>query len=260
MSKFNNEFLTNGFVKFDVSEDFSFQYFLQSILGSISEHLQLNHQIDLDELHSYIKIDEVNQLRMAAYKSLNQDNTSIHHYHKIFKDVLIDLIGSELACQSKINLSIQMPQDPTSTLALHTDTISGQSKFEVVGWLPLTRAFQSNSMYIFSISDSIEMMNLLPEYQELGMTALFNDWKAKATFLELEPGEALLFSSNLMHGNILNETFKTRISLNSRYKGLFTPYSDLPYSEKTIGNFYKPLHLSPVTKLALDIEETYGEF
>ena len=42
-----------------------------------------------------------------------------------------------------------MPGDVSSILNLHTDALSGQSVFEIVLWLPLTNAFETNSMYIF---------------------------------------------------------------------------------------------------------------
>ena len=50
----------------------------------------------------------------------------------------IDLFcGNELAVQKKINLSIQLPDDNSSLLPIHTDVWSGNSPFELVLWIPL---------------------------------------------------------------------------------------------------------------------------
>ena len=50
--------------------------------------------------------------------------------------------------QTKINLSIQIPNDKTSMLPMHSDIYAGESPFEVVAWLPLTDV-ASNSMSMF---------------------------------------------------------------------------------------------------------------
>ena len=70
----------------------------------------------------------------------------------------IDLFcGNELAVQKKINLSIQLPNDSSSILPIHTDVWSGNSPFELVLWIPLapartqTMKFQSFSGHFLVI-------------------------------------------------------------------------------------------------------------
>ena len=50
--------------------------------------------------------------------------------------------------QSRVNLSIQLPEDDSSLLPVHADTWSGDSPFEVVVWLPLVDCFGTKSMYL----------------------------------------------------------------------------------------------------------------
>ena len=53
----------------------------------------------------------------------------------------------------------------------------------------------------------------------------------------------------------LNETNKTRMSLNCRFKSLFSPeYSKTPH-ERVTGTFYKPFTFSPVTELGLNYND-----
>ena len=62
------------------------------------------------------------------------------------------IVGNELVMQKKINLSIQVPQDDSSLLALHSDVWSGDSPYEVVIWIPLVNCYKTKSMYILKSS------------------------------------------------------------------------------------------------------------
>ena len=46
--------------------------------------------------------------------------------------------------------------------------------------------------------------------------------------------------------DIINKTKETRISINCRFKGLFTPYA-----EKKLGKFFSPLNLRPASQIGL---------
>ena len=81
------------------------------------------------------------------------------------------------------------------------------------------------------------------------MKNLFDEYKDYATFLNLNFGECLIFSPTLFHGNMLNKTNKTRISINCRFKNLFSHEAN--NGERRLGSFYRVLNLSPVTKLGL---------
>ena len=151
-----------------------------------------------------------------------------------------------------------MPNDSSSILALHTDALSGQSVFEVVLWVPLTKVFDSNAMYIFSREKTYEILSNLSESENKGMQYLFNKYKKHANFLELKYGQCLIFSPTLFHGNILNNTDITRVSLNCRFKNVFS--HEAKNGERRLGSFYKVLTLSPVTKLGLSYRDDLIKF
>ena len=50
--------------------------------------------------------------------------------------------------QSKINFSIQIPHDKNSKLEMHADSLSGESKFQVVLWVPLVNVFGEGELLI----------------------------------------------------------------------------------------------------------------
>ena len=66
--------------------------------------------------------------------------------------------------------------------------------------------------------------------------------------VEVPFGKIVLFSPNLFHGSVANNTEETRWSLNVRIKSLFSPYNS---DEKGLGSFYSPVRLSPSTKIGL---------
>ena len=63
------------------------------------------------------------------------------------KEILNTIVGNELASKNSINLSIQLPNDKSSLLAIHADTWSGDSCSGSV-WLPLVDVYKTKSMYI----------------------------------------------------------------------------------------------------------------
>ena len=78
-----------------------------------------------------------------------QRNKSLRKlYYMISKDFLNTLIGNELSMQQRINLSIQMPNDRSSLLPVHSDVWSGDSPFEIVVWIPLVDCYKTKTMYI----------------------------------------------------------------------------------------------------------------
>ena len=65
-------------------------------------------------------------------------------------------------------------------------------------------------------------------------------------WLKVKYGQIVIFDHSLPHGNIINKEEETRWSMNCRFKGLFTPYKD-----KKIGEFFEPITLRPVSKIAM---------
>ena len=75
---------------------------------------------------------------------------------------------------------------------------------------------------------------------------LFKKLRQDFNFIKINYGNYLFFNQSLPHGNIINKTKETRISINCRFKGLFTPYA-----EKKLGKFFSPLNLRPASQIGL---------
>ena len=212
---------------------------------------------DLSNLHLHINKDNINKLRMQAFSEINALELKNNLYFKQAQSFLTKLLGPDISIQNKLNLSIQMPNDDSSLLSLHTDTITGQSAFEIVLWVPFTKCFEENSMYIIQKEKSMEMMSKIKEYSYLGMKKLEEDYKEYKEFIHLLPNQILIFSPTLFHGNVLNKTSQTRVSINCRFKNIFAPESTNP--ERRLGTFYQVFKTSVLTQIALSYKDPHIE-
>ena len=50
--------------------------------------------------------------------------------------------------QKRLNLSIQIPNDSSSLLPIHSDVWSGDSPYEINLWVPLVNCYQ-NKVYVY---------------------------------------------------------------------------------------------------------------
>jgi sporadic carbohydrate cluster 2OG-Fe(II) oxygenase len=178
---------------------------------------------------------------------INKDKNFKKNYYKLAKSMLENIVGNELAIQKNINLSIQLPNDESSLLPLHSDTWSGDSPFESVLWIPLVDCYDTKSMFLLN-AKKLKIFNKNFNSKKINsVTDLYKKYKNDLKFIKINYGNYLLFNQNLPHGNLINKTNETRISLNCRFKGLFTPYS-----QKELGSFFSPLKLRAATKIGLE--------
>jgi sporadic carbohydrate cluster 2OG-Fe(II) oxygenase len=156
-------------------------------------------------------------------------------------------VGNELAMQLRINFSIQLPEDSSSLLPVHSDTWSGDSPYEVVVWLPLVDCYNTKSMYFLPPKAAENLSDDFKAHSQGNSENLFNEIKDDVSWIKINYGEVLVFNQIYPHGNRVNKERDTRWSMNCRFKGLFTPYKD-----KKIGEFFEPITLRPVTKVSMN--------
>ena len=135
--------------------------------------------------------------------------------------------------QKKINLSIQLPQDDSSLLAV--PQMYGQaenSPFEIVVWVPLVDCYKTKIMCILPPKKNIVLIKKFREKNIQIMKKSFQLIKNDVKWIKINFGEVLIFNQSLPHGNRVNREKETRWTLNCRFKNTFTPYGD-----KKIGGF-----------------------
>ena len=252
MPKFDNlnkKFLKDGFLIEKVENKQAFKYINNLIKNKLYDLLKLKRskKFSINNIHNFINQSELNSLRVKLINYLNNDKKFRVQYFEIAKNILFSIVGNELAMQNNINLSIQIPQDESSLLPLHSDTWSGDSPFEIVVWLPLVDCYKTKSMFILKQKQSEKFRKFFSSKNLNFSSQLHKKFKKDLVFLNIKYGEFLLFNQNLPHGNVVNITKESRLSLNCRFKGLFTPYS-----QKKLGSFFSPLTIRPASRVGLN--------
>jgi len=209
----------------------------------------------LDNIHHLVPVENLNALRLGLYRELNAKPWFRPTYFKLATHLVETLVGNELAMQNRINFSIQMPEDRTSLLDLHADVFAGETPYQVVQWLPLVDVRGTKSMFILERPKSDKVCQRLKDFSEGGMSALFDVVKPDLRWLDIPYGKVLVFSPNVLHGNVINDEATTRWSLNCRYTGLFTPYG---IGERSLGSYYSPITARPVTRLGMAYRQPGG--
>ena len=201
--------------------------------------------------HLEVDATALNALRMAAINGLNGEPWARPAYYALARPLLSAVVGNELAMQRRLNLSIQLPGDDSSLLAVHADVWDGDSPFEVVVWLPLVDCHDTKTMFILPPAKGREVE--MGRFDGLGTEDLFRHIEPHLTWLDVPFGSVLLFNQNLMHGNRVNREATTRWTMNCRFKSLFSPYAG-----KRIGEFFEPITLRAASRIGMQYELPAG--
>ena len=149
--KISRQFKKDGFVIREAANLKSLQWIKKKFISSIKKkfkfHKDYSESRILNFIHKKVPRKNLNNFRLDIYNKINNDPNFKYHYFQVAKPYIEAIAGNELAMQ-KINLSIQLPQDDSSLLAVHSDVWAGNSPFEIVVWVPLVDCYKTKTMYI----------------------------------------------------------------------------------------------------------------
>ncbi len=157
-----------------------------------------NIEEDFSQIHKKISIKDLNKFRVGVFEELNKLNLHKKLY-EISKEEINFLCSNDIAVQKRINISFHLPGDKSSIIDLHSDTLSGQSPFEIVQWIPLCDVQKSNSMYFFNNAKSKKINSKLKNYEKKGFSKILNDFLEPSDFLNINYGQILFFSPTNWH-------------------------------------------------------------
>ena len=235
---------------FDVKKKKDLNFFVNNIKKTIKKH-KPKFDGNLSKIHKNVSHKEINNIRIDCFRKINSSDW-IDKIKIIFGEQMYYLLGQDLLIQSKINVSIQMPDDKNSILNPHSDCWSADSPFQLNLWIPLTRAYSTNSMFLLDNNYSLDLLKKISKNKK---NIKIKKPKSK-DFIKIKYGQALIFNPGILHGNVLNKTKDTRVSLNVRFKSVFSPGPDLQNPDRKYGTYYKNFNISKNTKLAIDILNT----
>ncbi|GAB4169020.1 MAG: hypothetical protein OHK0024_04500 [Thalassobaculales bacterium] len=202
----------------------------------------------LNGIHKLVAPPRLNDLRLKVFNGLNAAPWLRPAYFATARQAIHALVGNELAMQRRVNLSIQMPEDDSSLLPVHADVWDGDSPFEVVLWIPFVDCFQTKSMFILpATADARLQAEMGRRFDRRSTDDLFAEIEPELRWIDIRYGEVLLFSQNLMHGNVVNRVPETRWTTNCRFKSLLSPYRG-----KRLGEFFEPITIRPATRIGME--------
>ena len=247
------EFLKHGYVIRDVDRPDVLEALRHRVVEIACESLGVDLPKDdgefLNSMHTRLPISKLNAFRVALYNLLSSQSWFRPSYFWLAKSTLETLVGNELAMQNRVNLSIQMPNDESSVLDVHSDTFDAETPFQVVEWLPLVDVYDTKSMFILPPAANQAVFGSLKQLLEQGGPAqVFQEVKDQVVWLRVPYGKVLIFTPNLLHGNIVNRVPETRWSFNGRFKSLFTPYGG---PAKSLGSYYLPITTKVVSRVGM---------
>ncbi len=148
--KLINTFLKRGYLIGKVENKDSLNYIEQLIKKSLFklDRFKERKKIVLNNFHKINKVNDLNKERVSIINLINSDKKFRLNYFNLAREHLYTLAGNELMMQKNINLSIQLPNDKSSLLPVHSDVWSGDSPYEINLWIPLVNCFKTKSMYI----------------------------------------------------------------------------------------------------------------
>lgn len=248
------EFLANGYVVRDVDNRPALDAIRHEIVRLACGHLKCDMPADdgefLNRVHERVAVSEINALRLHVFNGLNAHAWCRPSYLALARSAIDRLVGNELAMQNKVNLSIQMPNDETSTLAVHADVWSAETPYEVVQWTPLVDVHDTKAMYILRPEVNRTVRDRMSTLKDGGRDFdLFEAYRDEFHWVPVKYGQTLVFSPILLHGNVRNDTTESRWSLNCRLTGLFTPYAS---DEKCLGRFYTPVTPKVASRIGMN--------
>lgn len=244
--KFDREFIKNGFFKFKLNK----KYFnkINSIFKSLVKK-KTRKSFELKNFHNNYEISKVNQMRLYLFNELNKNMNFKNLIFNSSKDYIDYAVGSEI-CVGDANVSIQCPHDKTSLLQMHTDFFSGESLFQANLWFPFMDVKKTQSMFVINPETSVQILEEIKENKNTDFQKLDKKYLKYMKWINAKFGEAVIFSPNILHGNVVNEEKFTRFSINIRFKNIYSPQTKIQ-NEKRIGTFYKPLAFKSVTNFNL---------
>lgn len=245
----SQKLINDGYFIFEI-EDIDYLNLLRDELLDYLRHI-VPSITNLQDMHQFIKIKELNDVRIGFYNQINKNKSFSENYLNLGFNAVTNVTGTELAANKNVNFSMQLPNDESSKLPIHMDTFSGESPFQINLWVPLTDAYESNSMFFFNPKFSYEIQKNLSKFEKNGLELLLERNKKEYKFLDVPYGKGIVFTPTCLHGNVVNKTNTTRISFNCRYKNLFSPYNQENGNEKKLGSFYKAISPKAATLIGL---------
>jgi hypothetical protein len=167
---------------------------------------------DLSELNLHVDEQSVGSLYREFYSAMDRA-PFLSCYRRLIEDVVSPLFGESFRFQRKPGIRIHLPN--VLTVQFHADEWYGPGPDVVNFWMPLTDAFDSNTLVVASLADSLREVGRL-ESEKATMETINGDLAKIVKPLQSGLGRLHIFNARCVHGSLPNQTGQTRVSIDFR--------------------------------------------
>lgn len=194
-------------IKYDTLE-YDFYHTIKSIFN---ERLPFLHTADFNDVKDVVvrETDQSTVFHKMFYKAY--DETVKEVYERFIKEVIGPRFDNSFVFQRKPTFRVHLPRNK-AVGEFHKDGDYGHPGGEISFFLPVTNAFGTNTIWVKrNVFENDILMG-----DKFGR--IKSEWLYDEFFpLECNYGEALIWDAcHVVHGNFLNDTLKTRVSLDFR--------------------------------------------
>lgn len=171
------------------------------------------------------------------------------------------LLGRDIHIQQQPFLRISRPEVPDDNIGLHRDTWYGDTPYEISVWIPFTDTDEGNALRVAPgshvWSEAAHPVERFDGGVEKGSVKhslgfIHGQPKRLATAadtvaLPVRVGQMIVFSLSLLHGQEVNRSTMTRMSMDVRLANSLAP---VKFSRSRNDQYYERLCISPVTEAA----------
>jgi len=209
----------------------------------------------LNNFHEILPVERINEFRLSLFSYFNNRLNFREEVYSLAEGHIDAIVGNDVAMQAKVNFSIQMPGDKSSTLYMHADSFTGETPYKFVLWIPFVDVYKTKSMFFLCRDQSNDLMLNYGNLKRQGISDIMDHVFEELHWFDMKFGQYLIFSPNFLHGNVVNNTAETRWSLNVRFVNNLAPF---PNPDRGMGAFFHPLKLKPATILGLSFQPPIG--
>ncbi len=168
----------------------------------------------LENIHNEVPTRELIHITDMVQSRLSSDKYSkeFNAFAETYISPLLDGKRYLIKRRPTLNLVIPNQERLGRKLPFHQGIFYKNGRGQGTIWMPLTKAYDTNSMYVVSTRES----------RRITAQLIINEWDQK-TFedacldtaypVDLEVGQAHLFHQEILHGNVNNETNITRMAI-----------------------------------------------
>ncbi len=184
----------------------------QWVLKRVQER---GYEIDnLNRLHEVLDVRDMPALTKGLIKETVTGEFR-DMIESLIDEYICPILNTDLAIQRFPNIRIVLPDRPDMILPFHQGIWVGNGLNIGTVWLPLSPAFDTNSMQIIDLETS-KKLTINATEGRWSRERMQDEFMKHAKPANLNPGQACLFSQANIHGNIPNETGITRMSIDYR--------------------------------------------